>query len=378
MVKQEYDLQAIRKQVRQRVERDRMDPNEFRAPKAEAGKPAEKFRFYILPPFQKSDQLATGPAARSMGEFFIQNGAHWITRKRFGCPRVIAEQVCEICDYGFALIKETDNKDERSKIAKDLLAGAYYMVNIYFPPMDTTPEPLRGKVKWYNCPKTVFDMWMECLYRDDAGGDAEHPEPFGVFYAECAAYLFELSVKKVGRGNNYEASRFLTAPGLEKRAIARLKDTPDIKRIEAILAMRHDLFSKIPEIQPQVISQIAAKLKAGGDLEGIETGGFDEDETKQPAKSPGVKGFKPNVSKAAGKAETNATAGEEPVETKPASTKTAIAKTAKTAPKPAPEPEPEPEPESEPVTEPDPQPETAPSSSDDDDVEALLKQLSEG
>ena len=177
-----YDIHRIRKQVKDKVGKH-SDPTEFRPPKAEDGAPPIQSRFFILPPFAEGDELATGNAEQGMEEFFLRNGSHYIDNKRLGCPRVINEGKCDICQHGFDLMKETENKDERRDIAKRLLPGTYMMVNIYFPNIDKNPENLRGQVRWYNCPKTVFDMWEDCLFRDDDGGDPQEPLPFlgGIF-----------------------------------------------------------------------------------------------------------------------------------------------------------------------------------------------------
>ena len=294
--REEYDLAKIRAQVKKKVDRER-DPDEFRPPKAEEGK-IYKYRFFILPPFRSGEKLSHATvASKTMEQFFIPTGAHFVDNKRHGCPRVIQEDSCAICQHAFDLMKETTDKDVRSKIAKDLLPATYYMVNIFFPNIDSNPEEIRGRVKWYNCPKTVFDMWMECLYRDSDGGDPESPEAFGLFYDELAAYTFELVVKKVGRGNNYEKSHFVTGAGITARPIARGKDGKvDESIIDKILAVRHDLFAKVPEVNQKDIARIASNLAAGGEFAENEAGGFDADETKQVKAAPKSKGIRPPVS----------------------------------------------------------------------------------
>jgi len=278
MAKQsKYDINKIRKQVKEKVGKH-TDPTEFRPPKAEDGKPPIKFRFYVLPPFEEGDELATGQAEKGMTEFFVRNGAHFMDNKKLGCPRVIADEDCGICTHGFDLMSETDDKKRRSAIASRLLPGTYYAVNIYFPAIKPNPPDLQGKVKWYNCPKTVFDMFEDCLFRDDDGGDPAEPLPYGVFYDEDDAYLFQLEVKKEGQQNSYKTSKFMVSESMSSRPIAGKPNAPDEKKIAEILAQRHDLFDKIPDVDTAAVERVAKNLTGGDDDE--ESGGFDEDETK--------------------------------------------------------------------------------------------------
>lgn len=300
-----YDIHKIRSQVKKKVGKH-SDPTEFRPPKAEDGKPAIKYRFYILPPYEEGAELANGPADQGMGEFFVRNGSHWIESKRLGCPRVINEGDCPICQHGFDLMSETDVREERRNIAQKLLPGTYYMVNLYFPPIKPNPEELQGQVRWYNCPKTVFDMWEDCLFRDDDGGDPQEPLPYGVFYDEEEAYLFQLDVVKHGQQNSYTASKFFVTESMQTRPLAGKSGEPDLKKIGAILAKRHELHSKLPDVSMVDIERIASNLTGDGDGDGG-GGGFDTDETKQSSKQsskqskeetrkPKKGGIKPNVS----------------------------------------------------------------------------------
>lgn len=373
--KDKYDIHKIRKQVKDKVGKH-SDPTEFRPPKAEDGKPPIKFRFYILPPFEMGEELTTGPAERGMDEFFLRNGSHYINNRRHGCPRVINDDDCDICQHGFDLMSETDDRDRRRDIAQRLLPGTYYMVNIYFPNIQPNPEELRGQVRWYNCPKGVFDVWEDCLFRDDDGGDPAEPLPYGVFYDEEDAYLFQLEVVKQGQANNYGKSKFIVTDSMKTRPLAGKPDAPDEAKIAEILAKRHCLFDKLPDVSRADIERIARDLT--GDTDG--SGGFDQDETKKEDKATtrkrkeaerkAKKGLKPEVSESSASAkpesdgdlselvatEDAAKSGNEPVSGEvPAEDAPFDADGAKAA-----------KGES-----------TAVAADDDDDVDALLSQLSE-
>ena len=161
-----YDIEAIRAQVRAKLKKGK-DPTEFRAPKVEGDKTV-KFRFYVLPPLQVGDVINDGKTTceHAMELFAIPNGAHYIDNKRIGCPRVISEEDCAICEYGFDLMSEidgstVDGKKKRQEISKALLPGQYHTVNIFFANHEINPEELRGKVFWFNAPKTLVDIWLE-------------------------------------------------------------------------------------------------------------------------------------------------------------------------------------------------------------------------
>jgi hypothetical protein len=285
-----YDVAKIRNQVANRIKKG-SDPSEFRPKKADEGETI-KYRFYVLPPIFEGDQIVGGAAEHAMDLFFLENGAHFLENKRLGCPRIINEDECEICQFAFDCIQEIKDKgyaekkqkEEITKVRRNLLPGTYRAVNIFFPGGaigKCNPEELQGTVKWYNTPTTVFDIWMECLNRDDDGGDEFKPLPFGVFFDEDASYLFELTVtKKSGmQFNNYEKSSFLVSEKLGAHPIARLKGKglePDPEGIQAILAQRHNLFDKIPEVKVEEVKRIAANLAGRAE----DDGGFDSDETR--------------------------------------------------------------------------------------------------
>lgn len=313
-----YDIEAIRQQVRSKMKKGR-DPTEFRAPKAEGDKTL-KFRFYILPPLQVGDVCNDGKSTcdREMELFAIANGSHYIDNKRIGCPRVINDDECAICNYGFDLLSEIDGaseegKKKRSAISKALLPAQQHLVNIYFPAIDANPEEVRGRVFWYNAQKTIVDLWLECLYRDDDGGDPDEPLPFGVFYDECNAYLFQLEVFKDGQMNSYKRSKFLVSTALKSRPIAVDKATKkiDTKRIKEILAKRHNLWEKMPTVDLEEVAKVAASLSGRATAKVASAGGFDHDEDLVEGEEPAQEAPKPAVKAAATKAAS-----------KPATTKT--------------------------------------------------------
>jgi hypothetical protein len=352
-----YDIEAIRAQVKAKLKKGK-DPTEFRAPKVEIGQ-SVKFKFYILPPLQAGDACNDGKTTceHAMELFAIPNGAHYIDNKRMGCPRIINEEECAICQYAFDLMSEVDSsteegKKQRSKIARDLLPGQYHLVNLYFPPVETNAEELRGKVFWWNAPKTVVDMWLECLYRDDDGGDPDDPLAFGVFFDECNAYQFQLEVNKDGQMVNYKKSKFIGG----KKPIATDKATKklDAKRIKEILAKRHNLWEKMPQVDMEEINRVANSL--AGNVVSNNSSGFDQDEDAMSGEvveeAPVAKPVAKAVAKPAAKAVAKpaAVAAAKPAAT--VATKT-VTKTAAVAAKPAtktvakPVKKPEPEPESE-------------------------------
>jgi len=275
-----YDIEAIRAQVRAKMKKSR-DPTEFRAPKVDEGKTV-KYKFYILPPLQEGDACCEGKSIceRSMDLFAISNGAHYIDNKRIGCPRIINEEDCPICEYAFDLLAEIDGttvegKKRRSEIGKALLPGQYHLVNLYFPKTDINPEEVRDKVFWFNAPKTIVDIWLECLYRDDDGGDPDDKLAFGVFFDEFNANLFQLEVVKDGQMNSYKKSKFVGA----KRPIIVDKTGKKIdSRIAEILAKRHNLWEKMPEVNPEECARVAAALSGRAAAKAAPSGGFDHDE----------------------------------------------------------------------------------------------------
>lgn len=304
-----YDVAAIRDKMKKQMGRAK-DPYEFKPPKAEEGKESI-YRFFVLPPFNVGEQLSTGPASQSMDLCFVDNGAHFIENKMLGCPRCISGEECPICEQAFEqmnAIKELSLSDEVKKekvrqVASALLPGQYRLVNIYFPDDQlgaVNPDDLKGKVFWYATPKTVFDMWWQCICADGPGADEFNPLPHGVFYDENAAYLFNLVAFKKNILNSYEKSKFLVTDRINKLPIARSPQTmePDPQAIERILSMRHDLFTKRSEVKMSDLLKVADNIKNGP---GANRGsGFDHDEEMRSAQTKvQQQGFRPNVAASA-------------------------------------------------------------------------------
>lgn len=272
-----YDVEAIRKKLKQSMSGKFADPDEFRPEKAKSQTDIIKYRFFILPPLSAGTVLKSGPIKREMDQFFVQHANHWVNDKPHPCPRIWDGQKCDICQFGFDLLKTEEiknNEEKKRATVKQWMPTAQYMMNIYFPPSKANPEDLRGRVMFYNAPKTVLDICMACLMRDDAG-DAESPEAFGVFFDETNGFLFELQVSKQGRSNSYKTSKFLA----QQSPMVRLADgTPDMKQLDALLKMRHDLYSKV-ELPDLVKIRNLCKVMVDGDDSGATAGGgFDEAE----------------------------------------------------------------------------------------------------
>ena len=287
-----YDIEAIRKKLKETQGGRRIDPDEFKPEKANSTTEAIKYRFFILPPFNAGDMIKGGKATRDMGvQCFIQHGQHWVHNKPYPCPRVYNGEECKLCTIGFDLYKELkeerigddERKARKQNIGKKWMPTTFALANIYFTNYKANPDNLKNTVRFYNFPQSCVNLWEATLAKDGPGDDPEEPQPFGVFYDETAAYLFELSVLKQGKSNSYATSKFLW-PAKPLSA--------EPKGIDLILNLRHNLFSKIEEPKPDVIAKLADQLLSGDDPPA--TGrGFDHDEqnsgepvsTKGPAAS---------------------------------------------------------------------------------------------
>ena len=259
------------------------DPNQFIPPTVKEGEPKKSFRFFVLPPLSQGDKTADGTSTKSMELFYIPNGNHWVNKKPYPCPRVHDEESCSMCDHGFDLMSETQDKKERSRIAKTFLPQQRNAVNIYFLPDQFNPEELRGKNMWFNAPKGILDIWDACVMRDDAGDPAD-PQAFGVFMDENSAYVFQLEVGHKGGYNDYSSSKFLASLG--KMPIARMKDSSgkvvaNSKRIQEILDSRFDIYTKFEPRDHDKIKQLVSDISDQSDGE---EGGFDEDEANKKPK----------------------------------------------------------------------------------------------
>jgi len=269
-----YDAQAIRDKLKKTMGRNFNDPDKF-VPSAYKG--FDKFRFFVLPPVLEGDTIKTatgsGTAKKSMEQFYVMHAEHWINKRPYPCPRVYSEDKdgCELCQFGFDLMKDETDKKKRQLIAQQWLPTQSYSVNIYFPAIDPNPEPIRSRVMYYDGPKTCFDLWTAAMMREDAG-DPTDPQAFGVFYDEMAAFLFQLELTQFGGNNSYRTSKFLANMGAKQIH----------KDVKSVLDRRIDLFSKIEAPNLDNLKRIFRQLTEGDDepTHGESNGGgFDKDES---------------------------------------------------------------------------------------------------
>lgn len=363
-----YDVAAIRNKLKSQMSGKFVDPDEFRPPKSDGNE--IKYRFFILPPIMAGDQLKSGKVKddQSMEHFFVPHANHWVNDRPHPCPRVWAGDGhgdCAICQTGFDLLKDEKDEDVRKNIVKQWMPNTYYMVNIFFTNSNVNPEDLRGKVKFFNAPKTLFDVWSSTLMKDDAG-DSEDPQAYGVFFDETAAFLFQLEVQKQGRNNSYKTSKFIANGGQPQPMLN------DPAKLAQLLRMRHNLFEKIEKPDSEKVGKLARTMLDGDDLD---DSGFDQDEVKskptqrhtEAKRAEQVVESKKSVPKPAPKDEIlddiidddDVLAGETPLvddeDVKPV---------VKQSSKPTPKPDPKPTPKSQPADD-----------EGDDDIDALLDQL---
>jgi hypothetical protein len=280
-----YDVEAIRRKIKQAMSGKFSDPDEFRPEKAQPNQPPICYQFFILPPFGLGEQIKGGKAKQGMDQFYVTHGNHWFGDKPHACPRVWDDTECPICKFGFDLLKdEKISKDDqkRRRVIETWMPNQCYMMNIFFPAVKKNPEDLHNRVMFYNAPKTILDICTATLMRDDAG-DPESPEAFGVFFDENNAFLFELQVTKQGKNNSYKSSKFLATP---RPMIRNTDGSPNETAIAKLLESRHDLFAKIEVPSMEKIKKVFQVMSNGDDshMDG-KSGGFDEDETATATKS---------------------------------------------------------------------------------------------
>ena len=286
-----YDVAAVRKRLQEKQGNRFKDANEFRPPKNLDDNKIIRIRFYVLPPLAAGDKCADGVASESMDMFYVQNGAHWINNRTHQCPRIHEDdEECPLCQIGFDLMGETDIKDERRAIAKQWLPRTQYAVNVYFPKDKVNPEELGGKVMWMNASKQVYDIWEACIMNDEEGDPAD-PQAYGVFYDELNSYCFQLEIGKNGDWNSYKTSKFLANNG--KRPIASKDGKALPKRIEAILAQRHDLFTKFGARDSDALAALAKQMLSGEPEK--DDAGFDSDESESEPKAEEPKAEEPKA-----------------------------------------------------------------------------------
>lgn len=277
-----YDVQAIRNKLKTTMSGKYSDPDEFKPEKANSATEPLKYRFFIMPPLLKGDMLKTGEVKKSMDQFFISHANHWINDKPYPCPRVWDGSDCKVCQFGFDLLKEEANQkdeDKRRKIIRQWMPTTYHMVNIFFMNWKGNPEELRGKVKFYNASKTLFDQWTTTLMRDDCG-DPEDPQAFGIFFDENAAFAYELQVLKQGRQNSYKTSKFLSNGGEPMPMLKAKPGESNEELLSKLLRSRHNLWEKITTPDVEKLDRVFSVMTHGDD-DTDDSGGFDQDEIIQ-------------------------------------------------------------------------------------------------
>jgi len=277
-----YDVEAIRKRLKQSIGGKFNDPDQFRPDSAKSTSEPIKYRFFILPPLSEGDALKTGIIGRTMDQFFIQHADHWFNNRPTPCPRMWDNKDCPICQYGFDLLREEKDENARRDIIKNWMPTTYFLVNIYFPKWDGNPEELRGKVKFYNASKTCFDQWTAALLRDDKGDD-EEPQAHGIFFDENAAFLYQLEVLRQGRSNSYKTSKFVTSDGIPVPMVGK-RGEPNLKGIDTLLKLRHNLWEKVEAADDDKIQRLY-KVMTEGDVNNGGDAGFDDDETVNEAQA---------------------------------------------------------------------------------------------
>ena len=283
-----YDIDKIRQNLQKAVSGKRMDPDEFRVPKVTDK--SLKYRFHILPPIMKGDKIKGGVASASMDNFFITHGEHWINNKPYPCPRVCSNEDCALCNTGFELLKK-GKADNKQKPVMDALRSQWmpstsYYVNILFTNFKGNPEDLRGQIKYYKAPKTVLDIFVAALSRDDAG-DEEDPQAYGVFFDELKSFVFELEAVKDGSYNGYKSSKFLPNNGIATPIISDANGEPNMAAIKKVLENRIDIFTKLEKPDAYKIDRLKAAIITGDDES--PSGGFDSDETAKVESKPKAK-----------------------------------------------------------------------------------------
>lgn len=283
-----YDLDAIRRKLKQSMSGKFNDPDEFKPEKAKSASEPLRYRFFIMPPVLAGEKTKQGEARKGMDQFYVQHGNHWVNERPNACPRVYNGGDCEICSFGFDLLKTTKDQERRMTILRQWMPATYYMVNIYFPNIKTNPEDLRGRVMFYNAPKTCCDMWTNTIMRDSSG-DSDDPQAFGAFFDENAGFMYELQVLKNGRQNGYKTSKFVVGDGNPIPFIKNEDGTPDKKALAKLLEQRHDLWLKVEVPDAEKIKKLASVMIDGDDAPDdskVSTKMEEDDEDDAPVSKP--------------------------------------------------------------------------------------------
>jgi hypothetical protein len=343
MSSKEEMLTKLRTKMQERA-RNRRDPDQFSPPTAKDGEKIELY-FRILPPLEAGDTHKDGVCEKDEDFWYYENGQHFVNNDKVECPRIHDKEECSLCQFGFDLMKDNNDKNYRSMVSRKYIAKSRFAINIYFPNIEKNPEIFRNKNMWFNAPKTVVDVLEACV-NNDGPGEVEDPQAFGVFYHPYeSSYLFKLVIEKQGDYNTYEKSKFL--PSTIGPLVKGQDGKPNEKAIQAILDKRIYLPSRfrardVSKIQ-EIVDKIIAKESGADDDKSSKTEEVVTEEVRQPKKEPQAMPKKPAPQKAAPPKEEELPFEEEPapVEVKPAAkpAKPAVKPTAKAEPVKA-EPEP--------------------------------------
>ena len=277
------------KQMRaEQARKSKKDPDEFRCPQVKEKERLELY-FKVLPPLEEGEACATGVSSRKYSLWYYENGAHYINKNREECPRIHDNGECDMCQLGFDLLGETEDKELRKTISNKHLARAQYGINVYFLNIAKNPENVRGKVMWYNAQRTVWERMNNCMMNDDPG-DENDPKACGVFFHpwdKHGTYTFKLVATHKGEFNDYSESIFL--PKTQGPLVADKSGEPDKKAIQAILDKRHDIAAKFKARDPKKLKKLTEEIKASSQ-------GDDSDEQEGVEKIPGVQKGVPKTS----------------------------------------------------------------------------------
>lgn len=281
--KNKEKLEKIRAELVSRQGGKPSDPTEWRPPKAQRGQTLT-FKFIVLPPLEPGAPCANGKAKTDMKDKFgYKVGLHWINNKPHSCPRVADDSTCPYCSHGFALLKETDDQEQRKQIIKAFLPREAYYINVYFPAVKSNPADLQGKVKWVSISqKSILDRFTECIMRDeaDAKGDTEEEnQAYGLFYLADESYHFLMNITLKNQYNDYSGSKFI--PSTRGPIVRNAEGELDVARMDEILKQRHDLVSKFPMPDAKKLAGLLnVQNQPAAEAEDV---GFDDDETKPAA-----------------------------------------------------------------------------------------------
>jgi hypothetical protein len=263
--------QKLLDKMRKNQNSSQRDPTEWR-PKFKKEETIS-YKAYVLPPIMEGDTCLDKngnkiTASSDWDVWYVQNGHHFINKRRYQCPRVHGTGECAMCDAGFELMRDVDDKETRSAIAKEWLSQESHAVNLYFPDVKDNPEDVRGKVLWWNLPNKIFKMGKNCVDRSDPGPDEDDPQPYGLFFMPDEALMFKIELKEKSGYNNYDDSKMFVKP----KPIAS-----DDDEIQEILDRRSDIRLKFDKPDPDALTKIVEEKLAGS----VDESGFSEDHVSE-------------------------------------------------------------------------------------------------